>query len=292
MNYLSYIVPPLVGALIGYITNWIAVKMLFRPLKPIYIGKVKLPFTPGIIPKNKQRLAKSIAISINDNLLTTSDLSDKLLSDEVKTTIKTKVINFTKLETSLKDNFSTIVGTEKYTKLNDALVNKLTEVIYNSVAEANLGKIVSEQVALAAKEKLQGSLLGMFGAGSIISSVGAIAESKTNAYIEENGIFMIHEIIDKKSNELGNTAICDICSNIDIDLPQFILSIYEKIISQNIGIVIQKINIQKIIEDKINDMDMLELEKLILSIMKKELNALVALGALIGFVLGFVNILF
>lgn len=292
MNYLSYIVPPLVGALIGYITNWIAVKMLFRPLKPIYIGKFKLPFTPGIIPKNKQRLAKSIAISINDNLLTTSDLSDKLLSDEVKTTIKTKVLNFTKLETSLKDNFSTIIGAEKYTKLNDALVNKLTEVIYNSVAEANLGKIVSEQVALAAKEKLQGSLLGMFGAGSIISSVGAMAESKTNAYIEENGIFMIHEIIDKKSNELGNMAICNLCSNIDIDLPQFILSIYEKIISQNIGIVIQKINIQKIIEDKINDMDMLELEKLILSIMKKELNALVALGALIGFVLGFVNILF
>ena len=292
MNYLSYIVPPLVGALIGYITNWIAVKMLFRPLKPIFIGKVKLPFTPGIIPKNKQRLAKSIASSINDNLLTASDLSDKLLSDEVKTVIKAKVLNFTKLETSLKDNFSTIVGTEKYTKLNDAIVNKLTEVIYNSVVEANLGKIVSEQVALAAKEKLQGSLLGMFGAGSIISSVGTMAESKTNAYIEENGIFMIHEIIDKKSNELGNTAICDLCSNIDIDLPQFILSIYEKIVSQNIGIVIQKINIQKIIEDKINDMDMLELEKLILSIMKKELNALVALGALIGFVLGFVNILF
>lgn len=292
MNYLSYIVPPLVGALIGYITNWIAVKMLFRPLKPIYIGNFKLPFTPGIIPKNKQRLAKSIAVSINDNLLTASDLSDKLLSDEVKTTIKTKILNFTKLEASLKDNFSAIIGPEKYTKLNDGIVNKLTEVIYNSIVEANLGKIVSEQVALAAKEKLQGSLFGMFGVGSIISSVGAMAESKTNAYIEDNGIFMIHEIIDKKSKELENTTICNICNNIDIDLPQFILDIYEKIISQNIGIVVQKINIQKIIEDKINDMDMLELEKLILSIMKKELNALVALGALIGFVLGLVNIFF
>lgn len=292
MNYLSYIVPPLVGALIGYITNWIAVKMLFRPLKPIYIGKFKLPFTPGIIPKNKQRLAKSIAISINNNLLTTSDLSDKLLSDEVTTEIKEKVVGFTMSETTLKENFSNIIGTEKYTKFNDTIVNKLTEVIYNSVVQANLGKIVSEQVSLAAKEKLQGSLFGIFGASSIISSVGSMAESKTNAYIEENGIFMIHEMIDKKNNELGNTTIRNLCNNINIDFPQFILDLYKKIISQNIGIVIKKINIQKIIEDKINDMDMLELERLILSIMKKELNALVALGALIGFVLGLVNIFF
>lgn len=292
MNYLSYIVPPLVGALIGYITNWIAVKMLFRPLKPIYIGKFKVPFTPGIIPKNKQRLAKSIAVSINNNLLTASDLSDKLLSDEIKTTLRTKIHDFTKSDTSLKDNLGTVIGTEKYMKLNNTIVNKLTETVYNSVVQANLGKIVSEQVSLAAKEKLQGSLFGIFGAGSIVSSVGAMAESKTNAYIEENGIFLIHEIIDKKSNELGNTTIHDLCDSIDLDLTQIILDFYEKIISKNIGIFIQKINIQEIIESKINDMDILELEKLILSIMKKELNALVSLGALIGFVLGLVNIFF
>ena len=45
MNYVLFI-RPLIGSAIGYVTNWIAVKMLFRPLKPIKIGNFVLPFTP------------------------------------------------------------------------------------------------------------------------------------------------------------------------------------------------------------------------------------------------------
>ena len=52
MDY-SLIIRPLIGAAIGYVTNWIAVKMLFFPLNPVKIGKFTLPFTPGVIPKNK-----------------------------------------------------------------------------------------------------------------------------------------------------------------------------------------------------------------------------------------------
>ena len=44
------------------------------------------------------------------------------------------------------------------------------------------------------------------------------------------------------------------------------------------------------IEKKINEMDMLEVERLVLSVMKKELDAVVALGAVIGFALGLVNV--
>ena len=57
---LEILIPPLVGGVIGYITNDIAIKMLFHPRKAIYIGKWKLPFTPGLIPKEKHRVAKSI----------------------------------------------------------------------------------------------------------------------------------------------------------------------------------------------------------------------------------------
>ena len=67
---LNMIAGPLVGALIGYCTNYIAVKMLFRPLKPVKIGNYTLPFTPGIIPKGKSRLAKAMGQAIGDTLLT------------------------------------------------------------------------------------------------------------------------------------------------------------------------------------------------------------------------------
>ncbi len=49
LNYTVFL-RPLIGAAIGYVTNWIAVKMLFRPLKPIKFGKLVLPFTPRNYP--------------------------------------------------------------------------------------------------------------------------------------------------------------------------------------------------------------------------------------------------
>jgi Uncharacterized protein conserved in bacteria len=47
------VAPPVVGGIIGYFTNDIAIKMLFRPYRAIYIKGRQLPFTPGLIPRNK-----------------------------------------------------------------------------------------------------------------------------------------------------------------------------------------------------------------------------------------------
>ena len=70
------------------------------------------------------------------------------------------------------------------------------------------------------------------------------------------------------------------------------MNIYNKIIEENISKVLNAIDISKVVEDKINSMNMLELEKMILEIMNKELKALVNLGAIIGFVLGLLNLIF
>ena len=60
MSVIEILAGPVIGGVIGYFTNYIAVKMLFRPLKPVKIGGRTLPFTPGIIPKGKPRLAKAL----------------------------------------------------------------------------------------------------------------------------------------------------------------------------------------------------------------------------------------
>ncbi len=69
-----YVAPPIAGAIIGYFTNDIAIKMLFRPYKAIYFGKRQLPFTPGLIPRNQERLAKRVADTIMGSLLTPDEL--------------------------------------------------------------------------------------------------------------------------------------------------------------------------------------------------------------------------
>ena len=71
-----------VGAIIGGVTNWLAIKMLFHPYKPIYIRKWRLPFTPGLIPKRRQDLAIQLGRLVVNYLLTPDSFKKKLLSKE------------------------------------------------------------------------------------------------------------------------------------------------------------------------------------------------------------------
>lgn len=75
-NLWLYVSPPIVGAVIGYFTNDIAIKMLFRPYRAIYVGKRQLPFTPGLIPRNQERLAKRVSDTIMGSLLTPEELQN------------------------------------------------------------------------------------------------------------------------------------------------------------------------------------------------------------------------
>ncbi len=86
-----WIMPPLVGAIIGYFTNWLAIKMLFRPLKPIYIGKLKLPFTPGILPRERLRLTDSVGETVSRELLTPEVFRTRLVEPALKTKIEQSV---------------------------------------------------------------------------------------------------------------------------------------------------------------------------------------------------------
>jgi uncharacterized membrane protein YheB (UPF0754 family) len=75
-SFWIYLIPPVAGGVIGYFTNDIAIKMLFRPYRAYYIFGRKLPFTPGLIPANQERLAKRVADTIMGSLLTPSELQN------------------------------------------------------------------------------------------------------------------------------------------------------------------------------------------------------------------------
>jgi uncharacterized membrane protein YheB (UPF0754 family) len=68
--------PPCVGGVIGYFTNDLAIKMLFRPYRPYYLFKRRLPLTPGLIPSNQERLARRVADTIMGSLLTPEEMEN------------------------------------------------------------------------------------------------------------------------------------------------------------------------------------------------------------------------
>lgn len=73
-----------IGALIGAVTNHLAIRMLFRPLEPKYIGKFRVPFTPGLIPKRRDELAANLGRTVVKHLLTPEGIGKRLASPAVR----------------------------------------------------------------------------------------------------------------------------------------------------------------------------------------------------------------
>lgn len=77
-TFLHYATPPVVGAFIGYVTNKIAIKMLFRPLKAWRIFGIRIPMTPGVIPSKRYELAGNMGEMVGDHLLTSKEIGNAL----------------------------------------------------------------------------------------------------------------------------------------------------------------------------------------------------------------------
>lgn len=289
MDY-SYVTEPLIGALIGYSTNWIAIKMMFRPRKALMIGKIKIPFTPGIIPKNRENIAKTISGVIANNLLTKEEFEKTLLSDEMKEKIKS-IINesvYIKKYTPKKimvDN----LGNERYDEIYNNVINRISNSIYNNMKEKDIGTIIAKQIQIAIEKKMSGSIIGVLGGNKIVQSIMGNIEEQINDYIDSSGQEIIEDFVKKEIDQCVSMEVSEI---FECDIEDVLIKIYEKIIINKMSIILEKIELGKIIENKINSMELKELEVLILKVMKNELNAIVNLGAIIGFALGLFNLLF
>jgi uncharacterized membrane protein YheB (UPF0754 family) len=69
--------PPILYAVHGYFATWMAVACLFRPYEPKYFMGYQLPWSPGIFPKRRSKLAQAVAATITDTLLTPADIKAK-----------------------------------------------------------------------------------------------------------------------------------------------------------------------------------------------------------------------
>jgi uncharacterized membrane protein YheB (UPF0754 family) len=69
---------PVLGAAIGYGTNWLAIKMLFWPQKPVFLLKRRLPMTPGLFVSRRNQFARQLAQSVEDGFLSGPDLCQAL----------------------------------------------------------------------------------------------------------------------------------------------------------------------------------------------------------------------
>lgn len=290
---LQFLIGPLVGAIIGYITNSIAIKMLFRPLNPIYLFGKRLPFTPGMIPKEKARIAKTIGQVVGTELLDSESLKKQLLSQDM----------YVKFERGINEWFMTHKNSTKTVglmlegatspqlveSLKESMEDKISTVAFNKLVDLDLGA----PLAADACEAIKGNLgpLAMFVNDSLLATAKEKLEVIINEMIKEKGYELINQVVEKEGQNLLDTPVEDLLGMVEAELPKIkyaLLKQYTYIIENQLDAMIASIDLAKIVEDKINGFDTLEMEKIIMSIMKKELNAIVWLGALLGGLMGII----
>jgi uncharacterized membrane protein YheB (UPF0754 family) len=287
--------PPLVGGVIGYVTNWIAVKMLFRPLYPKYIGKWQLPFTPGIIPRRKDSLAKAIGQAVGSQLLTKEDIGAAFCGEDKKNVAVNKLTDavWKGTDKEIREIGSSALTPQGFQDKLNALSEKISSRAVVALSDMQIGETVANIAEAAVLEKIKGSPLSMFVSRDLVHSVASSMSDKIDEYISEHGKEKIQPVIDGELNKLSAQPLKGVLDGAEIDrtsLSSAIGKIYDQVLLPAVGEIVSSFDIAAQVEKKISEMDVKDLEKLCLSVMKKELNAITWLGGLIGLLLGIVNI--
>jgi len=140
----TFFITPIAGAIIGYVTNWIAIRMLFRPHTAKYVFGIKLPFTPGLMPKERHRISRKIGETLAEHLVTTDMITTYMLSDESMSAIERE------LEKYLQDTKVPAAG--MIAKVVNSLLKSekvkagLAQAIGGAVSNIDLGKMAEEQM--------------------------------------------------------------------------------------------------------------------------------------------------
>ena len=287
---IKMILAPLLGALIGYITNDIAIKMLFRPYKAKYIGRFHIPFTPGVIPRRQERIAKSIGTVISDELLSAETIKKAALSEKALATVRSTVDQWldgvVSEERTLRNILTDKVRVENLPEKEEKVKTHLKELIFAKVLEAGLG----HKLAKLAVSEVNIPLLA-----NVIRTMEEPVAKMIDNMINTKGEDFIAGEIDKLDRKLLDDSVRSLVSDYadkKDEVTDAAVNIYTRFINELLPELIKKIGIDRIVTDKLMEYDPSGLEKLIFRVAKSELKAIVYFGAFLGFMMGFINLLY
>ncbi|MEN9448124.1 MAG: hypothetical protein RJA25_1414 [Bacteroidota bacterium] len=159
---------PLIGAFIGWITNWVAIKMLFHPRRPV---KVLFITFQGIFPKNKPRIATKLGLVVQRDLINFGDIKSRLQDPDAlnnfKEEIAIRVDNAIRERVEKSGLLNVIVPDQLIASIHKTIVDEiernLPTVIGSSIdkieEKLDIQELVRNKVANFSDEKLEQLLL-------------------------------------------------------------------------------------------------------------------------------------
>lgn len=247
-----------VSGMIGFLTNWIAITMLFRPLK-------KRPLLgQGLIPAHKERIAYRLARAVSDDLINPSLIQQKIHESKAISRYRRLALMHVRNVTS-KQSFR-----------ND-LKRWILEYISSQVHDPVFRKKISAHILAELDEALQDKILEK-------------AALKTYSFFRGQTLEEFIEDLLTKVPVTAERSIVFIDEYLD-ELPARIEKNSEKIddlITQGVYKLVNQLNVQKLVEENLRTYDEEKLENMIRNATNEQLKTIQYLGAVLGTIGGFV----
>ena len=287
-----WVAPIVLGAIIGYFTNYLAIKMLFRPKRAWYLGKHRVPFTPGIIPKNKDRLARAVGQAVGEKLLTRSDIKEQLLHGAVRRAfVDTAVNELQGAQMSLHALAQDAIGETSYQTVKTALVDYICDRVKDGFSKLDLEQLLCN----GSRTLLQkGNFLSLFLNENTMQTFAPPIAQAMRDYVDQNGETLLKPVIMQEVEQIGAQSTKDLTSHFRLNeafVHDMLDHIYEHVVREKADTVLENFDIALLVEQRILQMDTDQIEELVMSVMERELKAVISLGALLGALIGAWNIL-
>ncbi|MCL2602685.1 MAG: DUF445 family protein [Treponema sp.] len=305
MTVLQWVLPPLVGAVIGYVTNLVAIRMLFRPLNEIRLFGVRLPFTPGILPRERRKLADSIGDMVQRELLTAGVLRERLARTEVRENIGTAIGEYTGktlqrpvaswLESSDTANISLAELCADF--VNSEVFNSFLEEIIKVWAERQIplhrrddGDDNAFSSWLKTRVRDIGSLFAP--AARDIIKGGLVREIKNHGRGEPSLYRRALENILARYPGITLREFLSLAETKKAKLDTFLSEKAADTLDENIENALDSVDVKALVADRINSLDMIRVEKIIVDIMAGQLKWVNVVGGFLGALIGVFQVIF
>jgi uncharacterized membrane protein YheB (UPF0754 family) len=259
------------------------------------LWKLRIPFTPGVIPKRQKDLGVAMGNMIQNHLLTATSIRKRLLSPDVRSAIveqATSLLRYEIFDRSTGEVLERIAGTADAVRIKDQATEWIASRILNHLQRIDLYALLHEEVNSFLSEHLDSLTALLFGSDAIDALVRS-AEQKMRNRLESDGEAYVRALIVAEVDALLGVRTDEILVKAELTEARISESIgeaYDRIIESSLLNLISAIDVAAIVENEIIQMDVRELETLIISIMKRELREIINLGGLIGLILGLLSL--
>ena len=296
INLLPWLAPPILGAVIGYVTNRIAIQMLFRPRAEKRILGFHVPFTPGIIPKNRNELAESIARAVAGELISPEAVRARLNNPELKVGLETWIraqrrsLMESRLDTSGAD------VQELLADLMPTMTEGLRRMLHQPGVRAAMVEVETGMVrdTVANLGAVAGTAIGASGMDRVIINrmpaiVDAIIASAESTATPDRMAGLIRQWMRTDGAKSASDFLV-LSEATEARIDGYLMERLIAFLSAELPAISAMLNVERLVITQVKTLDVVEVERMILDVAGRHLKWINYLGAGLGGLIGLAQV--